>query len=81
MKIFESFPKFSKFSKIFEFFYFWGKILENFENFPKKQKLFQKNLKNFQIFFREKFLVSNFFLKIIFTYVDPKFPQDSKNRT
>ena len=45
-------------------------------------KLFSENLKKSSNFFRENFLVlKKFWFFLIFTYVDRKFSQESKNRT
>ena len=50
--------------------------------FHKKIKFSEKIWKMFRFFSRKIFgLEKNVFSKIIFTYVDPKFSQDSKNRT
>ena len=62
-------------------------ILEDFQNFEilifqNFHFLSEKNLKCFSIFSRFFFgLEKNIFSKNIFTYINSKFPQDSKNRT
>ena len=84
MNIFEKFPKNSKKNENISIFSdFLDKILEILENFPKKMKTFSEKIWTYFWFFSRIFfgLEKNIFLKIIFTYIDPKFPQDSKNRT
>ena len=84
-KSFHFWGKFSKMlsqkSKIFEFFFKILIFFGTFQTFSFKiwtNKIF--------LFFREKVLISKnisktYFLEIIFTYIDAKFPKDSKNRT
>ena len=74
---FWEFRNFGRFSKFWNFEIPKISIFQNFHFFCQK-----KIWKYFHFFLRKKFgLEKNIFSKNIFTYINSKFPQDSKNRT